>query len=114
MFRVRGKGVKPVRGGRVGDLICRVVVETPVNLTERQKELLREFDASVQEGGSRHSPSLAPGWTGSRASSRRWASETAPPYFLGHSIGMLSRFSSIQLEQESVGDGVGRGSKDME
>jgi molecular chaperone DnaJ len=56
MFRVRGKGVKPVRTGVVGDLICRVLVETPVNLTERQKELLRELDLSVQEGGSRHSP----------------------------------------------------------
>ncbi len=56
LFRVRGKGVKPVRGATVGDLLCRVLVETPVNLTERQKELLRELDASVQEGGSRHSP----------------------------------------------------------
>ncbi len=56
MFRVRSKGVKPVRGGPVGDLICRVTVETPVNLTERQKELLQEFEESVQEGGSRHNP----------------------------------------------------------
>ncbi|MBK1716690.1 molecular chaperone DnaJ [Thiocystis violacea] len=56
MFRVRAKGVKPVRGGAVGDLICRVTVETPVNLTDRQKELLREFETSVQEGGSRHNP----------------------------------------------------------
>ncbi len=56
MFRMRGKGVKPVRGGVVGDLICRVLVETPVNLTERQKELLRELDESVQAGGERHSP----------------------------------------------------------
>ncbi|RKT45959.1 molecular chaperone DnaJ [Thiocapsa rosea] len=56
MFRVRGKGVKPVRGGVIGDLICRVTVETPVNLTERQKELLREFETSMTEGGSRHSP----------------------------------------------------------
>ncbi|NCC27134.1 MAG: molecular chaperone DnaJ [Gammaproteobacteria bacterium] len=56
MFRVRGKGVKPVRGGVIGDLICRVTVETPVNLTERQKDLLREFESSMQEGGSRHSP----------------------------------------------------------
>lgn len=38
MFRLRGKGVKPVRGGTVGDLMCRVVVETPVNLSKRQKE----------------------------------------------------------------------------
>ena len=56
MFRMRGKGVKPVRGGVVGDLICRVLVETPVNLTERQKELLRQFDESVQAGGNKHSP----------------------------------------------------------
>ena len=56
MFRIRGKGVRPVRGGPVGDLICRVVIETPVNLTERQKDLLREFDDSVREGGERHSP----------------------------------------------------------
>ncbi|MGB5833669.1 MAG: molecular chaperone DnaJ, partial [Thiohalocapsa sp.] len=56
MFRMRGKGVKPVRGGPVGDLICRVLVETPVNLTERQKELLREFDESVSAGGKHHSP----------------------------------------------------------
>jgi len=56
MFRMRGKGVKPVRGGPVGDLICRVLVETPVNLTERQKDLLREFDESVQAGGEKHSP----------------------------------------------------------
>ena len=37
MFRLRGKGVKPVRGGTVGDLMCRVVVETPVNLSKRQR-----------------------------------------------------------------------------
>ncbi|AUB84025.1 molecular chaperone DnaJ [Candidatus Thiodictyon syntrophicum] len=56
MFRIRGKGVKPVRESVSGDLICRVLVETPINLTERQKELLREFDGHMQEGGSRHSP----------------------------------------------------------
>lgn len=56
MFRMRSKGVKPVRGGPVGDLICRVLVETPVNLTERQKDLLRELDESVQAGGEKHSP----------------------------------------------------------
>ncbi len=56
MFRMRGKGVKPVRGGVLGDLICRVLVETPVNLTDRQKDLLRELDESVKAGGERHSP----------------------------------------------------------
>lgn len=56
MFRMRGKGVKPVRGGPVGDLICRVSVETPVNLTRKQKDLLKEFSGEMDEGGSRHSP----------------------------------------------------------
>jgi molecular chaperone DnaJ len=56
MFRMRGKGVKPVRGGPVGDLICKVVVETPVNLTEQQKNLLRQLEDSCVEGGERHSP----------------------------------------------------------
>jgi molecular chaperone DnaJ len=56
MFRMRGKGVKPVRGGPTGDLICKVAVETPVKLNRRQKELLKEFAAEVEEGGGRHSP----------------------------------------------------------
>ncbi|OQW93020.1 MAG: molecular chaperone DnaJ [Beggiatoa sp. IS2] len=50
VFRVRGKGVKPVRGGATGDLHCRVVVEIPVNLTSKQKELLREFERSMRDG----------------------------------------------------------------
>ena len=56
MFRLRGKGVKPVRGGTVGDLMCRVVVETPVNLSKRQKELLAELQASLGESTHKHSP----------------------------------------------------------
>ena len=56
MFRMRGKGVKPVRGGPTGDLLCKVKVETPVNLTRKQKDLLREFTGEMEEGGSRHSP----------------------------------------------------------
>ncbi len=55
-FRLTGKGVKPVRGGPTGDLLCRVVVETPVNLTEKQKELLREFEHSLKESNEPHNP----------------------------------------------------------
>ncbi|HFE48963.1 MAG TPA: molecular chaperone DnaJ [Chromatiaceae bacterium] len=61
MFRMRGKGVKPVRGGAVGDLICRVLVETPVKLTEAQKKLLRELDDTLQGKGAKHSPQTS-GW----------------------------------------------------
>ncbi|MGD2136774.1 MAG: molecular chaperone DnaJ [Gammaproteobacteria bacterium] len=56
MFRMRGKGVKPVRGGPVGDLICKVKVETPVKLNRRQKELLKEFAGEMEQGGRRHNP----------------------------------------------------------
>lgn len=50
LFRLRGKGVTPVRGGSPGDLMCRVVVETPVNLGNKQKELLRQFQATMKNG----------------------------------------------------------------
>jgi molecular chaperone DnaJ len=56
VFRLKEKGVKPVRGGATGDLFCRVVVETPVNLTAEQKELLRAFEASMQDSKRNHSP----------------------------------------------------------
>ncbi len=55
IFRIRGKGVKPVRGGAPGDLHCRVIVETPVNLTAEQKELLRQFGKTMNNK-KRHSP----------------------------------------------------------
>lgn len=54
LFRLRGKGVTPVRGGAAGDLMCRVVLETPVNLTKKQKELLEELKASMK--GEKNSP----------------------------------------------------------
>lgn len=56
VFRLREKGIKPVRGGPTGDLFCRVVVETPVNLTREQKDLLQQFEASLQEDSRRHHP----------------------------------------------------------
>lgn len=55
-FRLRSKGIKGVRSGYAGDLFCHVVVETPVKLTERQKEMLREFELLTTEGGAKHSP----------------------------------------------------------
>ena len=50
LFRLRGKGVKSVRTGAVGDLICKVVIETPVNLSDDQREMLRELDKSMGKG----------------------------------------------------------------
>ncbi|APR04890.1 molecular chaperone DnaJ [Thauera chlorobenzoica] len=56
VFRLRGKGIKNVRSHVHGDLMCHVVVETPVNLTERQKELLREFEEISSGNADRHNP----------------------------------------------------------
>jgi len=56
IFRLRGKGVRNVRSGRQGDLYCKVVVETPVNLTAKQKELLKHFDQSLAAADHRHAP----------------------------------------------------------
>lgn len=56
LFRLRGKGVTPVRGGSTGDLLCRVVVETPVNLTKQQKDLLTQLQDSFSESGGKQSP----------------------------------------------------------
>ncbi len=56
LFRLKGKGVKNVRNSRVGDLYCRVSMETPVNLTLEQEKLLKEFDELIREGGARHNP----------------------------------------------------------
>ena len=56
VFRLRGKGVTTVRDPREGDLFAKVAVETPVNLTNEQKDLLSKFDTKVQKGGDKHSP----------------------------------------------------------
>jgi molecular chaperone DnaJ len=55
-FRLRGKGIKGVRSHVAGDLFCHVVVETPVNLTARQKELLKEFEGISDKDVARHNP----------------------------------------------------------
>ena len=56
LFRLRGKGVKPVRGGAVGDLLCRVQVETPVHLTKEQRAIIEQLAESLTGGGKKHSP----------------------------------------------------------
>ena len=55
-FRLRGKGVRSVHDSGVGDLMCTVVVETPVHLNAKQKELLREFQQSLEAGDHQHNP----------------------------------------------------------
>ncbi len=57
VFKLKGKGIKPVRGGLTGDLLCKVHVETPVNLTKKQKELLKELDAQTKDN-DKHSPQV--------------------------------------------------------
>lgn len=61
LFRLRGKGVKSVRGGEQGDLLCRVVVETPINLNRKQRDLLKEFDDSLHLNERKHRPKES-GW----------------------------------------------------
>ena len=56
MFRLKSKGVKSVRSHRTGDLMCRVVLETPVKLTREQKDLLKQFEKTFTEDNSLHNP----------------------------------------------------------
>jgi molecular chaperone DnaJ len=55
-FRLRGKGIKGLRSSIAGDLYVHVQVETPVKLTDHQRDLLKQFEKSLAEGGARHSP----------------------------------------------------------
>lgn len=62
VLRLRGKGIRALRGGVTGDLFCRIVVETPINLTTKQKSLLREFSESLEATErDKHNP-LAQSW----------------------------------------------------
>jgi len=56
MFRLRGKGVQSVHDSHNGDLLCKVIVETPVNLSSEQKDMLRDFEESLRTGNKKHSP----------------------------------------------------------
>ena len=64
IFRLRGKGVKSVRGYGTGDLLCKVVVETPVNLSKEQKKLLAEFNTTIEAGDNKHTPKSNSWFTG--------------------------------------------------
>ncbi len=61
LFRLRGKGVRSVRSRSTGDLFCKVVVETPVNLTAEQREILQKFEATFvgDDQARKHSPKSA-------------------------------------------------------
>lgn len=61
MFRLKGKGIKALRQHYTGDLMCRVIVETPVKLSKEQKELLEQFKQSIDESGGKNSPKET-GW----------------------------------------------------
>lgn len=64
LFRLRGKGVTSVRGGGLGDMLCRVVIETPVNLTKEQRELLAQLEGSMSGDSSKYSPKASSFWDG--------------------------------------------------
>ena len=55
-FRLRGKGIKSVRGGNIGDLMCSVQIETPVNLSNEQKNILLQFEEKLKNSNKKHSP----------------------------------------------------------
>ncbi len=56
VFRLRGKGARTVHSDGVGDLLCQVSVETPVNLTAEQKELMQKLQQTMSESNQEHSP----------------------------------------------------------
>ena len=59
MFRLRGKGVRSLRSApEEGDLLCKAVVETPVKLSDEQKELLKQLEDSLNGSGKTHKPKL--------------------------------------------------------
>ena len=54
LFRLRGKGISPIRGGSKGDLLCRAVIETPQNLTKDQKKILQEFQNYINNNDNQN------------------------------------------------------------
>jgi len=55
-FRLRGKGVKSVRGMVKGDILCRIIVETPIRLNQEQKTLFNELAKSLAKDNVDHTP----------------------------------------------------------
>lgn len=64
VFRLRSKGMKSVRGYAQGDLLCKVVLETPVNLSREQKDLLTQLQTSMEETKANHSPRFSSWFAG--------------------------------------------------
>lgn len=56
VFRLRAKGMKSIRGYGQGDLLCKIAVETPINLSKDQKEILTQLQESLDSGKVNHSP----------------------------------------------------------
>jgi molecular chaperone DnaJ len=56
LFRLRGKGIKSVRGASRGDILCRVIVETPVKLDKKQKALIMELEKLLLQNKDKHNP----------------------------------------------------------
>ena len=67
MFRLRGKGVVPVRGGAPGDLLCRIVIETPVKLNREQLDLVKQLQASLDSDSGQQSPKKSRWFEGVRS-----------------------------------------------
>jgi len=63
VMRLKGKGVRSVHESGIGDLFCKIMVETPVNLSSKQKKLLREFDETTKDKHEKHNPKSS-SWIG--------------------------------------------------
>ncbi|WP_339044981.1 molecular chaperone DnaJ [Candidatus Zinderia endosymbiont of Aphrophora alni] len=57
IFRIRGKGIKNVNSNFFGDLLCQIIIETPIRLTQKQKKILIEFEKSINSK-MKHSPAI--------------------------------------------------------
>jgi molecular chaperone DnaJ len=56
-FRLKGTGMPSLRGGAPGDTVCRIIIETPVHLTDKQQALLKEFEQTLSPNNiKKHSP----------------------------------------------------------